>query len=429
MKLRHYSIKLTIFSLILFLLTVSALAQKPGSAAPRQEKLLNGLKILMWSEPKTDKVTLKIRIHSGSAFDPQQKEGLMQVLADNIFPNEGAKEFFSEELDGKLEVVANYDYIQISAVGRSDRLLDILQTLANAVTNPTIDKETTARLRTALLGRVKVLEKDPAYIADQAAAKRLLGSFPYGRPQSGSSESVQKIEYPDLLDARQRFLTADNATVTISGNYNSDQAYRAIRRYFGGWLKSDKKIPSTFRQPDEPDTKLLNTGITTLGNTEVRYVLRALARSDKDFPASQVLAKIALARWQASRSQGPKTANVFVRYEPHILPGTLMFGETLLLQPLGDGMGTKVRDSLIPQNITDAEFSKARGEVFAEVTGISAQDRWLDVDTFKGLPVENETAAYQDMTLADVQRVAERLAKNPIVTVLSTTPAETVTAN
>ena len=41
----------------------------------------------MWNVPKSDKVTVKVRVHSGSAFDPQQKEGVMRLLADNIFPD------------------------------------------------------------------------------------------------------------------------------------------------------------------------------------------------------------------------------------------------------------------------------------------------------------------------------------------------------
>ena len=37
----------------------------------------------MWSDARSDKVTVKIRVHAGSAFDPQGKEGAMQLLADN----------------------------------------------------------------------------------------------------------------------------------------------------------------------------------------------------------------------------------------------------------------------------------------------------------------------------------------------------------
>jgi predicted Zn-dependent peptidase len=422
MKLRCYSNKLAIFLFIL-LMSGAVFAQKAG---PRQEKLLNGLKVLMWNVPKSDKVTVKIRLHSGSAFDPQQKEGVMRLLADNIFPTESAKEFFTEELDGSLEVVSNYDYIQITATAKSEHLLEVLQTLANAVANPVIEKETTARLRAALAGKVKDLDKDPVYMADMAAASRLYGTFPYGRRQMGTAESVQRIDFADLIAVKERFLTADNATVTLTGNYNSDIAYRAIRRYFGAWLKSDKKVPSTFRHPDDPDTKPLTVASAALGHTEVRYALRGLARSDKDFAAFDILTRIAGARWQQEK---PGAQGYTARHESHILPGHLIFGMTQTAQPADAKIVSKLASALIPLNVTEAEFAKAKADAVAEFTARDLQDRWLDVDTFKGLPVDNETAAYQDATLADIQRVAERLAKNPVVTVVFTEPAELPTAN
>jgi predicted Zn-dependent peptidase len=77
-----------------------SLAQRPGSNVPRQEKLLNGLKLLMWSDPSASDVKVSIRIHSGAAFDPQGKEGVMQLLADNIFPTAASKSYFAEDLGG-----------------------------------------------------------------------------------------------------------------------------------------------------------------------------------------------------------------------------------------------------------------------------------------------------------------------------------------
>jgi predicted Zn-dependent peptidase len=207
--------KFTILVLFLFQLASASSAQTAKFSEPRQERLLNNLKLLVWNEPKAEKVTVKLRIHSGSAFDPLGKEGVMALLGDALFPNESQREFFTEDLGGSLEVTSNFDYIQINATGNSDQFLTILETLATAVTNPQINKEITAKVVSARLEKVKELEKSPSYTADQAVAKRLFGDFPYGRAQMGTSESLAKIDFADLLFARQRFLTADNASSPI----------------------------------------------------------------------------------------------------------------------------------------------------------------------------------------------------------------------
>src|SRR5215813_3309979 len=179
MLFRTISRRSSIAFLVLFVLAGSAAPQTPK---PRQESLLNGLKLLMWRDATADKITLKVRINSGSAFDPQGKEGVMKLLAEDIFPTAETRDFFKEDLGGSLDIVSNYDYIQISTTAAPDQLLTLLETVSRAVSNPTIDKETTAKLRILQLERLKQLEKDPAYVADMAAAKRLLGTFPYGRP-------------------------------------------------------------------------------------------------------------------------------------------------------------------------------------------------------------------------------------------------------
>ena len=87
--------KFTISVLVLFQFALICSAQTPKIAEPRQEKLLNGLKLLIWNAPDAEKVTIKLRIHSGSAFDPQGNEGVMALLGDALFPNEAQREFFA----------------------------------------------------------------------------------------------------------------------------------------------------------------------------------------------------------------------------------------------------------------------------------------------------------------------------------------------
>src|SRR5690349_18970519 len=111
----------------LTILSSMVLAQRPGSQIPREEKLLNGLKLLMWNDPAATNIKVSVRIHSGSAFDPQGKEGVMKLLSENIFPTAIGREFFVEDLEGSLEIISNYDFIQINGTAKSSEFLPLLE--------------------------------------------------------------------------------------------------------------------------------------------------------------------------------------------------------------------------------------------------------------------------------------------------------------
>jgi len=130
--------------LLLSLIAPAVFPQRADIRPPRQETLLNGLKVIMLSNPRSDKVELKLRINSGSAFDPQGKEGVMKLLSDAIFPNPEAKNAFAEDLGGSLSVDTTYDYIEISATAKPEQFLTMLDTVANAVSNIDVDKDSTA---------------------------------------------------------------------------------------------------------------------------------------------------------------------------------------------------------------------------------------------------------------------------------------------
>ncbi len=422
MKFTEY-FKYFAFLLLIFCgAAIFSSAQTRNFPAPRENKLLNGTKLLVWNDKNSDKVTVKIRIHSGSAFDPLGREGVMQLLSDILFPIETTKEFFTEDLNGSFEIVTNYDYIQINTSGDADKFLTIMETLSAAVTNPQINKETTEKVRAPLLLKVLELEKNPAYVADQAIAKRLLGNFPYGRPQLGSSESLQKIDFADLLFARERFFTADNATIVIKGNVNADLAFRASKRLFGGWLKSDKKVPSTFAQPDAPNAKLEILDAAADKTSELRFAMRGLARSDKDFYAAQILEKVLLNRLQTREGK-----NSFVRQNANMLPGLIVFGvsdwNVGTVKKVGNQIALPTdmntyQNNFLKESVKPDEFEKAKNAFAEKMNKHDLLDYWLDADTFKFGSVKDDWQKYQSVSQADVQRVLEKLQKEAVTSVL-----------
>lgn len=409
---RKLILKVAALSLIACFTTQST-TQAFAQAKPRQERLLNGAKLLLWPDATATRTYVKVRIHSGASFDPQGKEGVMSLLAESLFPNETTKEFFQNDLGGRLDVTVNHDFIQINAVAKPDEFLTMIESVAAALSSPSTDKETTAKLKARRLELLANVQSDAGYVADQAVSKQLFGTFPYGRPTLGTAESLLKIDFADLIDAKQRFLTSDNATISIGGNFDPAFAYRAARRLFGSWLKSDKLVPSTFKQPDNPDTKMVTLSLSNDSQPQVRFALRGVARNDRDYAASRLLSTILESRVKENVGTADGTSAV-VENKAHLLPGSLVVGVTGLD---GDRIPANLVSLLLAKPVTNAEFESAKAKALADRKLYNPDEYWLDVDTFKLTSTAEEQKAFEGVALGDVQRVSERLAKNPIVAV------------
>ena len=412
--------RFTVLTLILFTLATFSLAQNISFDDPREEKLLNELKVLIWKQPNDGKVSVKLRIHSGAAFDPKDKMGTMVLLSRILFPEEGIKTFFEEDLEGKLEVVTTYDYIQINATGKENELVSILETIAPAVVNPTIDKDLTKKVKEKQYEKVKTLEKDSGYVADRAAAKKLLGDFPYGRPLEGSTESLPKIDFADIIQAKQRFLTSDNATLTITGNVKTSFAYRAARRLFGGWTKSNQKIPSSFRLPGKPDTTVAPVRNEGSNKIDLVHAILGVSRKDGDYFSSRILEKILVSR---TKMNGDPAASA-IRQDSHLLKGIYFMKAQLELEgvdPSQENVGIDVGNLFklfLKNKISGQEFSAAKSGVLAEIRKKDAADFWLDIDTYKLRSVKDEIKRLSAVDIKDIQTLADKLANETYVAVV-----------
>jgi len=405
---------------VLFSLLVAQPIKAQSVTQPEREELLNGLRLLFWSQPGRPEVILKLRINSGAAFDLAGKSGQMALLGDLLFPDPDTADYFTSEMGGKLDVTVTYDSTTITMVGKAaefDRIVDVLR---NSLLATPLTPETVTHMRDA---RIKLLRDStiaPAVVADRAIAVRLYGDFPYGRPANGSPEDVARVDRADLMLARDRFLNSNNATLAIIGGVTKQRAMRTLRQLLGPWRKSEDIVPTTFRQPNPPDTRTLIVNVPG-PNVEIRLAARGVARSDADFAAATVLARFAQHRWEAI---APELARqpVFVRNNAHVLPGAFVMGATVTDSTAADSLANakKVLDSLMTTAATSAELDRAKNEVINETSAMIAKpdalaDPWLDADTYRLSAPQDQIALLRAVTASEVQRVANRLFNKSIV--------------
>ena len=409
-------------SLMLSVAGVGRAAQ--AEPEPRRETLLNGLRVLLWPRPGDANVILKLRIHSGGAFDLAGKSGQMALLGDALFPSPATREYFTDELGGRLEVTTDYDAINVTLAGRAVEFEHIVQQLRSAILNMQLDAGTVAKLREARVKVVRETSISPAQVADRAIAARLFGDFPYGRPFMGTTDTLARIDRADLMLARERFLTADNSTLVIIGGVEERRAMRALRQLLGSWRKSEQIVPATFRQPDAPEASTLIIDLPGTETAEVRLATRGLARADRDYAAAQLLALLARDRWQAALPELGKSP-FFVRHEAHVLPGIFVMGASVRTAAAAQALSAarSVIRSLATTAPSAAELERARSEAAATMRKQlerpeSIADSWLDIETFKLAPLADQARALSGVTPADVQRTAARLFRDaPVATV------------
>jgi zinc protease len=408
---------------ICVLITLQPINAQPAPV-PETQELLNGLKILFWPQPGSPEVLVKLRIHSGSAFDLSGKAGEMALLGDILFPNPETLEFFSEQMGGKLTVSVNYDSITITMLGKAEQLNNILEVLRNAILSTQLAPEVVAKVREARIKMVKDSTVSPAVVADRAITSRLFGTFPYGRPSGGSPEELLKVDRADLMLAHERFINSNNATLAIVGGVTQSRAMRTLKQMFGPWRRSEQIVPSTFTAPKPPDARVLIVNLPS-PTSEVRLAVRGVSRSDPQFYAALVLARIAQYRWQETT---PTLASkpISVRSESYTLPGYFLMSTSV---SSADAPGCvlsakKVLDSLIASPPNAAELDRAKRETLADLSSKISNlelgpDAWLDADTYRLGAIEDRAALLQAVSAADIQRVANRLFKDaPIATVI-----------
>jgi zinc protease len=413
----YVSVRIGILAILLSLslTSTSVVFGVQNAPDPRREVLLNGLRVLIWSQPASPNVTIALRIHSGAAFDLMGKAGTMALLSDQLFPDPETRDFFVDELGGSLRVTVDYDSLNIWMTGHASEFERMLEILRTALISTPITNQSVTRLRDARIKMSREMGVSPSFVADRAIAKRLYGDYPYGRPVGGTPDTLATVDRPDLLLARERFHTPDNGTLVVIGGVQETRALRALRQLLGAWRKSDKLAPSTFRMPDVPDPRTLIVDFPGADGVEVRLAVRALSRSDRDYPVATLLTLLMRDRWQVSFPELNRSAS-FVRNESFLLSGLFVMGASV------KGIeATKVLESakntmraFVDSPPSAAELERIRNEAVATVNKGSNDpatiaEMWLDAESYKLALNGDQVQSLNKITAADVQRVAARL--------------------
>jgi len=95
-------------------------------------------------------------------------------------------------------------------------------------------------------------ESTPTGKYDEAFEALFWQAHPYGTPVLGWASEVESITRQDVRDFYRSYYTPDNCAMVLVGDFESDEAVKMARRYFGRFEKSDFDRSEVITEEPEP---------------------------------------------------------------------------------------------------------------------------------------------------------------------------------
>ena len=394
-----------------------------------QYKLDNGLNVILHKDNTTPIVAVSVLYHVGSKNEDPDRTGFAHFFEHLMFegsPNIARGEYFKiiESNGGTDNANTTFDrtyYYEILpsnnlALGlwlESERMLHLkIDSLGVETQRKVVKEEKKQRLDNQPYG--SLLEK----IFSNAYKEH-----PYRWTPIGKEQYIDKASIPEFMAFYNKYYVPDNATLTIAGDIDIDQAKQLVKKYFSGIPKGKIKI---IRPTIVEPVKTAEVRDIVYDNVQLPLVCEAYhipAQGTPDYYAINMLTTL-LSSGESSRLikeiKDKQQKALFVGSVPLAMedPGVFivyglpnMGGKAEDLEAAFDAEIAKVKENLI----SETEFQKIRNQVETEfvtknstVAGIAESLADYSVYFKDTNLINTEIQRYMKVTREDIKRVANQ---------------------
>lgn len=212
-------------------------APKITLEVPGEFELKNGIQVLVVENHKLPRVSYSLRIDN-KPITEGKKAGVSTILAAML--GNGTTNIPKDEFNDEIDFLgANLNFgsqggFASSLSKYSDRIIELM---ADAAINPLLTKEEFEKEKEKLLENLKSQEKSV-----DAVAGRVGGALSYGvnhpRGEFTTEETVNNIEFGDVLAFYEKYFNPNNAYIVVVGDVEMGDVKKQLKKHFGKWKKS-----------------------------------------------------------------------------------------------------------------------------------------------------------------------------------------------
>ncbi len=429
--------------LILCLASAGAPAQPALAALPAgmtqvtavegitEYRLPNGLQLLLVPDDSKPSTTVNVTYRVGSRHENYGETGMAHLLEHLIFKGTPSTrnvwaEFTKRGLRANGSTTFDRTNYFASFSANDENLRWYLSWQADAMVHSFIARADLDTEMTVVRNEMELGENDPGGVLLQQTMAAMYQWHNYGKGIIGARADVENVDIPRLQAFYRQYYQPDNATLIVSGRFDSPQVLAWVAQYFGPLPKPQRVLPSTYTLEPAQDGERSVT-LRRVGGTPLVYLaFHVPPAAHPDFAAASLLAQVMGdtpgGRLHKRLVQKQLAASTFAFAWGLAEPGPLFLGASLApgqdVQKATAAM-LATAHGVLAEPITPEELERARTQwlnnwergftdpesIGVELSDAIAQGDWrlyfLQRDQIKRV------------TLADIQRVAaERLRRD-----------------
>ena len=402
-------------------------AVRPPKLEYQMATLPNGLTVVLSEDHSTPIVHLQLWYHVGSKNEKPGRTGFAHLFEHLMF--KGSK---NVQPEGHTSMIASRGG-QSNAYTTDDETV-FWETLpaqelplalwleADRMATLRIDKETFTNERDVVKEERRMrIDNQPFGRLNEIVYDQAFTTHPYKHPTIGSMEDLQAASVDDVRNFYQTFYVPSNATLAIVGDFDSTQAMALVTQYLGRVPKAPRDVPRdipqepqqtkekrvTLQEPWPLPAVVVAYHITFDGNKD-SYPLHIANKVLTDGESSRMYQTLVYEKQMAVAAFG----------QAHLIEDPNLFYAVAIVQPghtTEEATASLIAeiDRLKTDPISEHDLQRAKNQF--------ARDYILQRETVQGKAAElahaivihrdiktadGEFDIFQNITTADVQRVA-----------------------
>jgi zinc protease len=324
---------------------VRLVPQMPPAGPPRpfefpnaaERSLPNGLRVFVVTDHEEPAVAARLLIMSaGSIKDPADGPGTAEMTANLL--TQGTEKRSAKDIADAIDFVGG----SLSASAGKDGttvMLDVvkkdldlgLDLMSDVVLHPAFRSEELDRQRQQLLSGLTVQYSDPQYLASAVFSRVVYGKSPYGWPEEGTPQTVEKFNRDQLAEFHGANYVPNQSFLAFAGDITPEQAFAVAEKYFGAWSKKDVSVNAPVLPAPLSGRHIWLIDKPDAVQTQIRVGKLGIRRGDPSYIPVEVMNRIfgggynSLLNTEVRVKKG-LTYGAYSQFSPHLYTGAFFVG-------------------------------------------------------------------------------------------------------